>query len=128
MYSFEFKSKLKRANPDLFVNEDSARAVPGSEWNVVALCSHKAKRSDRTSRSDLQYLASDARNYLEAYEMGSTAQFICGVPQGWVPEYDLVDGRGRILARGWRSIVKHLIKSGYTTPEKARRAFGSLDF
>jgi hypothetical protein len=129
MYSFDFKSKLQRLNRDLFINEDRARDIVGTEWKTVALCSKRPKRSDKaTSRSDLNYLDKSGREYLEALDSGSVAHFICGVPQGWLPERDITDDRGRILARGWRSVVKHLIKSGYTTPERARRVFGSSDF
>lgn len=124
MLSLVFKSKLKKLNPDLFVDDTQARVVNG-EWKASMLCCNKFKRAKEMLPSEYAQLGDDARKWLQAKDGGWLPEYICGVPVGYVPEYDVFDENGRPLARGWRSICMVLATRGYTTLEKARRVFSS---
>ncbi len=129
MLSLEFKRRIQRLDPSLYVDDSIKRLVQG-EWHTSGLFSRKRKRSSNTvDGTNLHYAGSSAAaSYLQASETGHLDQFVCGVPFNWVPEYDVFDlTTGKILARGWRSIVSALVKQGHCSWDRARKVFQSSE-
>ena len=55
--------------------------------------------------------------------------FLTGMEHGISPEFSVmeeVDGHGRVLMKGWRSILAQLIAKRYITVEDAENTFGIL--
>lgn len=124
MLGFVFKSKLSRLNPDLYVDDSSRRQVSG-DWWTAGLYSRRVRRSSLFRGTDRHYLDAEGQRYAEACETGQIADFILGVPQGYVPEYDVYcQESGRLLARGWRSILLALVDKRLVSLDRARRVFG----
>lgn len=121
MYLFDFSAKLKRLNPSLFIGVNSQNRVD-KDHSVMGLWLHAGQRYSRSS--GLEQLDSDARRYMEDGESGAKPEFICGVPAGWVPEYDEYNVKDkRRLARGWRSVLVILTQKKLINIETARRVF-----
>lgn len=78
----------------------------------------------RLTEIERLHLHGEARTYVDAKESGHRSEFVCGVPVGWVPEHDIFSPSGKVLARGWRHIVKTLVAKRLTTLDRARSAFG----
>lgn len=123
MYSYIFKSKLKQLNPHLYVRED-AQIARNKEHSATGIYTKNVHREN--TKSDYNYLNADAAQWLEAKETGNTDTFITACPSGWIPEYDTFDiESGRVLAKGWRTIVLHLVKEKHCSLERAQRIFTS---
>lgn len=121
MYSFEFKHKLRQLNPNLYVRDD-VRSRISEEWSSAPLYIKRGKRDDH--KSDYNYLDSAGAKFLRDQESGNVDEHVCGVPVGWIPEFDIYEPiKGRELARGWRTIVLLLVKKKLCTLEKAQRVF-----
>jgi hypothetical protein len=116
LYSFEFKSKLRRLNPRLYVDDTRGARIAG-EWNACTI------RLRRDERPEVIGRTSEERQVLESDTV------LSGVPASWVPEYDLFDASDRetprLLAKGWRTIVLHLVRARYCTLDRARKVFGA---
>lgn len=124
MYLSEFLTKLRRLNSRLYVGERGAVAMSG-EWHALGLYERRVSNRHQTSARLLSEANDVDRKYLGDRESGATDDFVCGIPAGWVPEGDVFDEQGKLLARGWRSIVCFLVKSNRTTWDKARKHFGA---
>jgi len=71
-----------------------------------------------------EHLHSSQAKYLEGLESGQLDTFICGIPAGEVPEYEVFDfEQTRILMTGWRSIIMALVKQKLVDLDKARNLF-----
>jgi len=113
LLSFDFKSKLQRLNPLLYV-------VDGVQ--VSSIYQRVQKRSD--IKSNYNYLEREAAKLLEAQESGLVDEHICGIPKDFIPEWDEFKlDTGHIVRRGYRSILKILIEKKLCTLERARKVF-----
>lgn len=122
MQSFIFKTKLAKLNHLLFV-DDSAKSRVSDEWSVVGLFLRNNERA-KSRTFDYASLDGKTREYMKAYDEGNLYEHIGSVPHGYVPENDLFDiNTGRLLARGWRSIVLRLVEKRLCTIDKARSVF-----
>lgn len=127
MYSFDLKSKLKRLNPNLFI-DDSAKSHVYGDFYVSALNLNRFKRSDAATTSEYNSLTKEAREWLQDYDKGLLPEHVCSVPTGWIPEYDIFafdkeKKTSRYVARGWRTVLIILAQKGIVTLDKARRVF-----
>jgi hypothetical protein len=123
MYLFDFKSKLKRLNPSLYVMEDAAARID-SEFRVGSICL-PPKRSAGLSAADRGAANSQETRFFDDSAAGFMPDIICGVPVPYVPEHDLFNlETGKLRARGWRSILKILISRGICSVERAQKVFG----
>jgi hypothetical protein len=121
MYSYIFKEKLRKLNPALYLKEDNAIAR-AADVRASGIYNRTRKRTD--IKSGYGQLDFEGRQFLEAQESGNSDVFVTGCPTGWIPEYDEMNlESGRIVQKGWRTIVLHLIKERLCTEEKARRIF-----
>jgi hypothetical protein len=110
-------------NSNLFV-DDSRRTMVDADHAAASLCSYVGKRKKKLG--DYNHVTADLRQKLEAEDAGLTHEFICGVPLSWVPEHDEYSPQtGKLLARGWRSILLLLVKKGFASLDKARRVFAT---
>lgn len=125
MYLFDFIAKLQKLNPNLYANLDRKVEVSAG-WTSTALCLKKVKRKTSIAATGLNYVTGDQRNYLQAGMDGHIDEYLGGIPLGWVPEYDVIDpDEGKVLARGWRTIVYDLVKKGHAKLDKARSLFSA---
>lgn len=114
-----FKKKLSNLNKDLYIDESH---------QVLALNPRGTSGIYMKGRIDNEQIddsvltgdeAKLARRYNEAKDT-----YVGWVTHGYVLEGDEFDEKGRLIGVGWRSIIKRLIKQGYTTAEKAKEVFG----
>ncbi len=54
---------------------------------------------------------------------GSGERFICGMSEGTVGEWDIVGPNGNTLIRGWKRILRDVVKAGYATKGAVERIF-----
>lgn len=121
MYSFVFKEKLRRLNPSLYLKEDIASQR--DEHNSASGIYSRAKMRD-DKKSNYNQLDTAARQWLTAKESGNMDTYITACPNGWIPEYDVIDvDTGRLVAKGWRTIVLFLVKQRQCSLERARNIF-----
>lgn len=123
MHSYIFKSKLKKLNPSLYLKED--RVVERSkEVRASGIYSRDKRRTDQ--KTNYNQLDADATRWLSAKEAGDMDTFITGCPTSWIPERDEMDVEtGRILNKGWRTVILYLVKERFCTLQKARQVFSS---
>lgn len=124
IFTFDFISKLKRLNRDLYLG-DEGREVFG--YPAVGLYRR------RNRREDFGLLAGNAtkddKNLLQDLQSGARDEYLCGIPVGWVPDLPLFDRQSRKLAApSWRDILLKLSRKGVIDLYRARRVFndGSL--
>lgn len=123
MYSYIFKEKLRKLNPSLYLKEDNAVART-NDVRASGIYSRVTRRVD--AKSNYHQLDSDAQKFLFAHESGNADKFVTGCPTGWIPEYDNIDVEsGRILQKGWRTIVLYLVKERLCSLERAQKVFTS---
>lgn len=123
MYSYIFKEKLRKLNPSLYLKEDNAVART-NDVRATGIYSRITVRTD--AKSNYHQLDADAQKWLSANESGNADKFITGCPTGWIPEYDDMDVEtGRILSKGWRTIVLYLVRERFCTLDKAKKVFSS---
>jgi hypothetical protein len=130
MQSYIFKEKLKKLNASLYLKEDNAIART-NDVRATGIYSRVARRA--ADNTDYTQLTVEGRAWLSAKDAGQMDTFITGCPTGWIPEYDVFEVEsGRILQKGWRTIVLYLVKERFTTLDKARNTFsrslGESDF
>lgn len=119
MYLFDFKSKLRRLNDQLYVDDTRARVVDG-EYGACGIYIRRRRAAEGISAAGLNYVDKHARDLLT----GEIDEFVMACSTQWVPEYDTFDLKtGKVLARGWRAMVMALVKRKFTTIERARRVF-----
>lgn len=124
LFIFDFQHKLKKLNPSLFVNDSNANARDG-EWKVLGLYLRRTAQSERFTEFQKVMLDGDARRYIDAQESGHAAEHVCSVPANWVPERDIFGADGKLLAKGWRTIVMNLIARRIVNRERATAVFGT---
>jgi len=74
---------------------------------------------------DVSVVSGDTARFAEATEAGHLDRFVTGVPTGWVPEFDVFNPTtGRQLAKGWRTVLRELLRRDLTTRERIQRHFG----
>lgn len=118
MYGFDFKYKLKRLNPKLYVDDTSERHLAVNNAKIML---RETKRTD--IKSNYNY-AGEASHHMQAVESGQTDQFVTGVPGDWVPEYDEFNKEGKVVRKGYRTILHFLAKQKLISLEKAHHLFG----
>jgi hypothetical protein len=132
LISLVFKEKLAKLNKNLYVDDRARRQIrPGTDHYGSGLyCRNAVRTANDTSAAKLNYLDKASRTYIEDSQNGLLPDFLCGIPTGYIPEYDDIDiESGKLLARGWRSILMFLAtKRRLISLDKARRVFacGSL--
>lgn len=128
MHLFVFKEKLKQLNPLLVVDSENASVVLDMKqnptgWSTAQMYVNHGKRQEEMPHHLKTNLDLDAQKFLDAKEAGELFEFVCGVPIEDVPEYNIFSNRKRILARGWRNILRILIKRNLVSLAKARKVF-----
>lgn len=131
MYSFEFKAKLKRLNGSLYVAEDRRSHVLGDYWSAPLRLSF-GKQRDKLTSGDYAQIGGQEERYIRDLDAGLVPEFMCSVPVGWVPEYDVIGfdkskHRHVVLARGWRSILMNLVEKKAVSLDRARVVFDCSD-
>ena len=61
---------------------------------------------------------------------------IMGIPHSFIPEYSIVqldndtlgEDKGKLVYRGWKAILNHLVKTDYINKDKAERTFRDYGF
>ena len=72
---------------------------------------------------DVSVLSGDERRIGEAYN-ASPDRYLTWVTHQSVPEGDKYDENGKPTAKGWRSIVRGLVKQRHVRERKAQKVFG----
>jgi hypothetical protein len=122
LFLFDFKAKLQRLNPALYVAEGTAKEVWG--WKALGVYHRRKKTEDFGSLKN--EATPEQLKYLQDQESGFIDEYICGVPAEWVPDLPVFDPKTRNLAAPcWRSIIITLWKRGLVDLDKAKRVFGS---
>lgn len=114
-----FTHKLSQLNPDLYVDENhqvTALNPRGTSGIYIKGRVDNEQIDDSVLTGEEAKLA---RRYNEAKDT-----YVGWVTHGYVLEGEEFDENGRVIGMGWRSIIKRLIKDGYTTAEKAKEVFG----
>ena len=129
MLAFNFAQKLKKLNKDIYIDTSYKRALTSKRF-ACGLFLRKKQGSKSVNYTNAPSF--EAREWLQAGDDGHLDQHIGSVPTEYVPEHDEFDVEGRLIARGWRSIVSGLIKKGIVPREKARnlfsRSLGETDY
>lgn len=121
-FLFDFKAKLKRLNPALYITESTAKEAWG--WKALGIYRRRAVQENFGSLKD--HADSSQLQYMRDQESGFIDEYICGVPAEWVPDTPIFDSRTKNLqAPCWRSIIITLWKRGLVDLDKAKRVFGS---
>lgn len=121
IFLFDFKAKLQRLNPALYVADSSAKEVWG--WKALGVY-HRRKKTEDFGALRHQATAEQLK-YIQDQESGFIDEYICGVPAEWVPDFPVFDPVTRNLcAPDWRSILINLWKRGLVDLDKAKRVFG----
>jgi hypothetical protein len=124
MYLFEFKRKLARLNSKLYINEKNRKEVRPGYYTTGIYLKEAGKHKRGLTDRQMGYADADQRRRLEDDYAGHIDKFLCGCPTEWVSEWDLFDlERNMIIAIGWRSILKQLIRKGAFTLNRARKEF-----
>lgn len=114
-----FRDKLTLLNPNLYVDLNhqilslNSRGTSG----IYLKGRRYAEKLDDSVLSGEE--AKTARRYNEATDI-----YVGWCTHGYVTEGDEFDENRRLIGVGWRSIIKRLIRDGYTTAEKAKEVFG----
>lgn len=119
MFQFDFIHKLRKCNSLFYIGAHAT--IINEAHSAASLMLRRSKRD--IQKVNLNY-AGQAAEYLQASQAGQVDEFICGVPVGELPEYDVFDNTtGRLLARGWRSTLCILAKKRVVSLDTARRVF-----
>lgn len=122
MFLFDFKAKLQRLNPNLYIGDSQARDVGG--WKALGIY-HRRKVKD-VFGSLKNEATSEQLKYMLDQESGQFDEFVCGVPADWVPDIPIFDSQTRnLVAPCWRSIVIKLWHKGLVDLDRAKKVFGS---
>ncbi len=122
MYLFDLQAKLKKANPELYVQTDKA-ITAFHEIKSHPLMLRFGKRYRGFSNIGKHYMDNDTQRYMEMKENGQAGEYICGV-SAYSPEYDRFNlDTGVLEVRGWRSVAMFLVKKGICSLDQARKAF-----
>ena len=115
-----FQTRLKALNKDIYIDFKHRSFGTGSKEGTSGIYMRDLKRRVDETGSGLGSI------YAKACEAERGADTMIGWTQhGYVPEGDLFNlETGRIIAQGWRTIIKRLIAAGHTTPVKASRVMG----
>lgn len=113
-----FKFLLKKLNPRIFVDENHRVFTTNKELGSSGIY----LRGKKYDHIDSSVLDGDARKSADAYN-DSNDIYIGWVTHGIVPEGDIFDENGRIIARGWRTTIKSLCQKGYIDEKKAKKVF-----
>lgn len=123
MYLFDFRAKLKKLNPLLYVYVDDVRRVSGAIC-TTGIYLRQPKKSKVVSRGKVNRAEAPLQKLLDDRASGARDAYIGPVGVNYVPEYDMFDlDRERILLPGWRSIVRNLVDKGLCTLDHARKVF-----
>lgn len=127
MYSFVFKSKLKRLNDSLYIDESKRTHVEGEYYSAPLRLSLGKQRKALTS-ADYAQIGGAEEKFIRDQDSGLVPEFMCSIPVGWVPEYDIFQydkakHRQTLVARGWRSILLNLVAKKAISLDKARAVF-----
>lgn len=118
-----FKNKLTKLNPALYVHQDLGRTEGGLRHSAIYY-KQPGRTPIKVSKADLQEAHSSQIHYLEALEAGEIDKYMCGVCLDFVPEYDIINTEYvKIIAMGWRSTLLRLVSLKVCTLEKARKVF-----
>lgn len=127
MYLFDFKSKLRKLNPALYVDSQRRASVVPGLWNGP-LMFRGGTRKVKRGHGRYNYASAEQRRYLEDLQTGARDEELCRVSLNWMPEYDQFDlEKGLILQRGWRTVLNFLVKRKTVTLNQARKIFSRSD-
>ena len=124
MYLFDLQTKLKKINPNLVVFTDKGIAL--GEIRSYPLVLMFGKRHRGFSALGKHYMDANTQKYMEMKENGQNGEYICGV-SAWTPEFDMLNERGEVVARGYRSLGKLLAEKGIASWDKIRKVFRASD-
>jgi len=113
-----FKYLLHKLNPRIYV-DDKHRVVELNPMGTSGIY----LRGERYEYTDSSVLSGESKRLLDAYN-SSPDIYIGWTTHGSVPEGDIFDDKGRIIARGWRTTLKSLWQKGYINKNKAQKIFG----
>lgn len=130
MFFFDFNSKLKRLNPNLYCGGNSA-TVFDAEWRSIGIYYRRTVQEAKMTSALMAHASDDERAYIKRREEGD--EFVSGVTINWVPEHPKFSPKGKLLAKGWRSIVLELVRKGFVSIDRAKKVFncpslGESDF
>ena len=121
MLMCDFQHKLRKLNPRLYVNTDKVNRICDDVF-VTGIYYKDSHASTNLKEFELAY-AGEAKTYLADIDSGHLDKFICGCPVNYVPEHDIKKD-GRLVVRGYRSILKILLDSKLIDKHKAESLFG----
>jgi len=117
MWHFDFQAKLRKLNPDLFIYTDEIVTLP-TGVQATGIYQKNVRQPKNLSDSELNY-AGEGRKLLEGYYSGNLPKYICGISYPEIPEYDIE----HLKIKGYRSILKFLIKNRLVSKDKAEKVF-----
>ncbi len=126
MYISDFQGYLKRLNPLLYVNNEKAQLrMEGHGFLVGGIYLRKAIQRRNIKQDHWHYADSKKeREFLEASHTGKMDKFVTGLTVNHIPEFDYFDKEtGKLLARGYRTILQILINKRLADKTKVKQVF-----
>lgn len=126
MYISDFQNNLKRLNSLLYVNTEKAQLrMQGHGFLVGGIYLRKAIQHRNIKQDHWHYADSKKeREFLEASHTGKMDKFVTGLTVNHIPEFDYFDREtGKLLARGYRTILQIIINKKLVVNSKAKRIF-----
>lgn len=126
MYIGDFQDKLICLNPLLYVNNEKAQLRMKEHGFLVGGIYLRKAIQNRSIKKDHWHYADSKkeRDFLEASHNGRMDKFVTGLTVNHIPEYDYFDKEsGKLLARGYRTILQILISKRLVDGWKAKRVF-----
>jgi len=114
-----FEEKIKKLNPKIYIDKAHRVFTVNKELGTsgIYLKDFNSFNESTFGLSGEDKLIVEKMNAEQDEMIGWTTHDI-------VYEADQFDESGKIIATGWRSILKRFVKSGYVDADKARQVFG----
>lgn len=117
----DFKYKLAKLNPNLYVRTDDSTKMEGLHHAGIYLKQVKQAglSYDTKGRGSV-----NVERYFQELESGNLDKFLCGICIEWIPEFDIFNKEyTKISIPGWRTTLLRLVQSKAIELDKARKVF-----
>ena len=126
-----FENKLKELNKDLYIQKNKKIFSINKEHGSTGIYLKDRKR-EQIEDDTISYMKNKNGDYVHVGNLSNEIErynkepdtYLGWVTYDYVPEGEEFDDNGRVIAIGWRSIVKRLVAQGITTEKKAKTIFG----
>lgn len=126
-----FEEKLKKLNPKLYIQKEKKIFSVNKEHGSTGIYLKDVRR-EQIEDDSIGYIKNKAGDYIKVDNMTNEIEkhnaepdsYVGWVTYDFVPEGEKFDQNGKLIAIGWRTIVKRLVHKGITTEKLAKNIFG----